>query len=171
MTLSRYQEKITWGKYIIVSINGKLLGLIMVYLLDGTLVSCGWVCAEFSLSMHAQNVLILFSKEWQNIKWSYLSFSEWEKEKQIYIHLWASLMTQIEKNLPAMRETWVWSLGWEDTLEKRMATHSSILAWERGVGGLQFMGSQRVRYDWGTNTLTYIHVIIHIHIYTCIGEF
>ena len=67
MTLSRYQEKIT-GKYIIVSINGKLLGLIMVYLLDGTLVSCGWVCAEFSQSLHAQNVLILFSKEWQNIK-------------------------------------------------------------------------------------------------------
>ena len=38
-------------------------------------------------------------------------------------------MAQLVKNLPAMWETWVWSLGWEDPLEKGMATHSSILAW------------------------------------------
>ena len=38
-------------------------------------------------------------------------------------------MAQLVKNLPAMRETWVWSLGWEDPLEKGKATHSSILAW------------------------------------------
>ena len=42
---------------------------------------------------------------------------------------WASLEAQLVKNLPAMRETWVRSLGWEDPLEKGMATHSSILAW------------------------------------------
>ena len=42
---------------------------------------------------------------------------------------WASLMVHLEKNPPAMRETWVRSLGWEDPLEKRKATHSSILAW------------------------------------------
>ena len=41
---------------------------------------------------------------------------------------WASLMAQIVKNLPAVRETWVQSLGWEDPLEKEMATHSSNLA-------------------------------------------
>ena len=41
---------------------------------------------------------------------------------------WASLMAQLVKNLPAMLETWVWSLGWEDPLEKGKATHSSILA-------------------------------------------
>jgi len=41
----------------------------------------------------------------------------------------ASLVAQLVKNLPAMRETWVWSLGWEDPLEKGKATHSSILAW------------------------------------------
>ena len=41
----------------------------------------------------------------------------------------ASLMAQTVKNLPAMWETWVWSLGWEDSLEERMATHSIILAW------------------------------------------
>ena len=44
--------------------------------------------------------------------------------------LWASLVSQTAKNLPAMHETWVQSLGQEDLLEKGMATHSSILAWE-----------------------------------------
>jgi len=42
---------------------------------------------------------------------------------------WASLVAQLVKNLPAMQETWVPSLGWEDPLEEGMATHSSILAW------------------------------------------
>ena len=42
---------------------------------------------------------------------------------------WASLVAQTVKNLPAIRETWVQSLGWEDPLEEDMATHSSILAW------------------------------------------
>ena len=49
----------------------------------------------------------------------------------------ASLVVQLVKNLPAMQETWVWSLGWEDPLEKGKATHSSILAWR-----IQSMGSQ-----------------------------
>ena len=55
------------------------------------------------------------------------------------------------KNLPAMQETQVQSLGQEDPLEKGMATHSSILAWRtpwtEEPDGLQSMGSQRVRYD------------------------
>ena len=55
------------------------------------------------------------------------------------------------KRLPAMRETWVWSLGREDPLEKEMATHSSILAWRipwaEEPGGLQSTGSQRVGQD------------------------
>ena len=42
---------------------------------------------------------------------------------------WASLVSQLVKNLPVMRETWVQSLGWEDPLEKEMAIHCSILAW------------------------------------------
>ena len=42
---------------------------------------------------------------------------------------WASLVAQLVKNPPAMQETWVRSLGWEDPLEKGVATHSSILAW------------------------------------------
>jgi len=55
------------------------------------------------------------------------------------------------KNLPAMQETWVQSLGGEVSLEKGMATHSSILAWEipwtKEPGGLQSMGSQRVGHN------------------------
>ena len=59
---------------------------------------------------------------------------------------WASLVAQLVKNPPAMQETWVPSLGWEDPLEKEMATHSSILAWRipwtEGPGGLQSRGLQ-----------------------------
>ena len=64
---------------------------------------------------------------------------------------WVSLVVQTVKNLPAMQETWVISLGWEDLLEKEMATHSSILAWKipwmEESGRLQSMGSQRVGHD------------------------
>ena len=66
----------------------------------------------------------------------------------------ASLVAQMVKNLPAMWEISVWSLGWEDPLEKGMATLSSILAWEipwtEEASGLQSMGSQRARHDWAT---------------------
>ena len=60
-------------------------------------------------------------------------------------------VAQTIKNLPAMQEMWVRSLGWEAPLEEEMATHSSILAWEipwtEGPGGLQSMGLQTVTYD------------------------
>ena len=63
----------------------------------------------------------------------------------------ASLVAQMVKNPPAMQETWVQSPGWEDPLEKEMATHSSILAWKsprtEEPGRLQSMGLQRVRHD------------------------
>ena len=62
-----------------------------------------------------------------------------------------SLVAQIVKRLPAMQETQVRSVGQEDPLEKEMATHSSILAWKipwtEELGGLQSMGSQRVRTE------------------------
>ena len=65
-------------------------------------------------------------------------------------------MTQTVKNLPAMWETWVWSPGWEDPLEKEMSTHSGIFAWKipgtEEPGGLQSMGSHRVGHDQVTNT-------------------
>ena len=62
-----------------------------------------------------------------------------------------SLVAQRLKRLPAMRETWIRSLGWEDPLEKEMATHYSILAWRipwtEEPGGLQSTGLQRVGHD------------------------
>ena len=65
-------------------------------------------------------------------------------------------VAQLVKNLPAVQETRVQSLGWEDPLEKETATYSSILAWKiswtEEPGGLQSTGSQRVRHDWATNT-------------------
>ena len=63
-----------------------------------------------------------------------------------FIHNWASLVAQLVKNLPAMRETWVQSLSWEDPLEKGKATHSSILAW-RVPWTVESLGSQKVRQD------------------------
>ena len=61
---------------------------------------------------------------------------------------WAFLVAQRVKNLPAIWKTWVQSLGWEDPLEKAMATHSSIHAcripWTEEPGRLRSMGSQRV---------------------------
>ena len=69
------------------------------------------------------------------------------------------------KNLPAVQETQVRSLGWEDPLEKEMATHSNILAWKiswtEKPGGLQSMGSQRVGNDGATNTK---HLRQHLNI-------
>ena len=66
-----------------------------------------------------------------------------------------SPVTQRLKRLPAMRETWVQSLGQEDPLEKEMATHSSILAWRiswmEEPGGVQTIGLQRVRHDWANS--------------------
>ena len=59
---------------------------------------------------------------------------------------WASLIAQLVKNPPAMQETWVQSLGWEDPLEKGKATHSSIPAW-RIPWTVKSMGSQRVGKD------------------------
>ena len=60
-------------------------------------------------------------------------------------------MAQLVKNLPAIQETWVRYLAWEDPLEKEMATHSSILAWKipwiEDPGGLHSVGLQRVGHD------------------------
>ena len=67
------------------------------------------------------------------------------------VALWASLVAQLVKNPPAVRETWVLSLGWEDVLEKGTAPHSSILAWRipwtEEPGGLSSRGSYRVGHD------------------------
>ena len=67
------------------------------------------------------------------------------------LYSWASLVAQMVKNIPVMWETWIRSLGWEDPLEKGMATHSSILAWKipwtEEPGRLQSMRLQRVGHN------------------------
>ena len=71
---------------------------------------------------------------------------------------WTSLVAQMVMNLPAMWETWVQSLGQEDSLGKEMATHSNILVWgipwAEEPGRLQFMGWQRVGHNWVTHIFT-----------------
>ena len=80
-----------------------------------------------------------------------MNFHALENHNLSLFGLLVSLVAQTVKNLPAMQETKVQSLGQEDPLEKDMATHSSILAWRipwtKEPGRLQFMGSQRLRHN------------------------
>ena len=85
-----------------------------------------------------------------------------------------SLVAQMVKHLPTVRETWVQSLGQEDLLEKKMATHSSILAWRipwtEEHGRLQSIGSQRVRHNWATSlSFTLYSLNIMKCIWPCVG--
>ena len=79
------------------------------------------------------------------------------------------------KNLPAMQEAQIWSLGWEEPLEKVMVTHSTILAWRipwtGEPGRLQFIGLQRIRHNWVTFTSKYNTWYFHIHafLFQCIN--
>ena len=70
-----------------------------------------------------------------------------------------SLVVQTVKNLPALQETWVWSLDQENPLEKGMATHSSIFAWRipwtEEPGEATACGVSRVGHNWGTDSLTF----------------
>ena len=63
-------------------------------------------------------------------------------------------VAQLVKNLPALWETWIWPLGWEDPLEKGMATHSNILAWRSPWTVYSPLRLQRVGHDGGTFTFT-----------------
>ena len=67
----------------------------------------------------------------------------------------ASLVAQIIKNLPAMQETWFWSLGREDSLEREWQPIPVFLPGESHGQRLQSMGSQRVGHNWATNTFTF----------------
>ena len=90
----------------------------------------------------------------------------------------SSLVAQTVKCLPTMQETWVRSLGQEDSLEKEMATHSSIFAWKipwmENPGRLQAMGSQRVEHDWATSLLymdvSYQYIVLEGHTYRVMND-
>ena len=83
---------------------------------------------------------------------SHWGHKESDTTERLSLSLWASLVAQRVKRLLAMQETQVWSLGWEDPLEKEMATHSNTLAWRipwpEKPGGLQSTELQRVGHDW-----------------------
>ena len=82
----------------------------------------------------------------------------------------SSVLAQMVKNPPATQETQVQCLAWEDPLEKGKATHSSILAWRipwaEEPGGLQSMGSQRIRHGWVTNSFFFSTTLNNIEIFT-----
>ena len=83
------------------------------------------------------------------------------------------IVAQMVKHLTTMWETQVRSLGWEDPLEKEMATHSNILAWKipwtEEHGRLQSMGSQRVGHDWATSL--HLHCWMQFFLYNSINIF
>ena len=115
----------------------------------GNLISGSSAFSKTNLNMWKFMVYVLLKPGLENFKHFFTSV--WDE------CIWAvvaSLVAQKLKHLPVMRETWVRSLGQEDTLEKEMATHSSILAWRipwtEEPGGLQSTGSQKVRQDWAT---------------------
>ena len=81
------------------------------------------------------------------------------QESKKDVDIGKKLVAQMVKNLPAMQETLVASLGWEDPLKNGMATYFSIYAWRipwtEEPEGLQFRVSKRVRYSWATNSFTF----------------
>ena len=105
---------------------------------------------------------------WETWVWSLGLQESLEEGKTTHSSMLASLVAHSVNSLPAMQETQVQSPGEEIPLEKEMATHSSILAWRiqwtKEPGGLQSMGSQRVRHDWVTNTFRHI-INISFHFY------
>ena len=97
----------------------------------------------------------------ENISQSLSSVSMMQSFRWHRFYCWISSepITRIHLPMQETQETWVWSLGREDPLEKERVTHSSILAWEilwtKEPGGLQSMGSQRVRHDWVISLLLF----------------
>ena len=96
---------------------------------------------------HLVCLLAISMSFWESIYLDLLLNFNWI----VHCLIWASLVAQSVKNLPAMQETWVQSLVWEDPLKKEMATHSSILAWRitwtEEYGGLQSRGLHKFGHD------------------------
>ena len=107
-------------------------------------------CIDSDASSSILILLLLCKREHSNL---------FHDKRPISMYLRASLVAQLVKNLPAMQETQVQSLGWENPQEKEMATQSSILAWRIPWTGepvvLQSMGLQRIGQDWEAFTFTF----------------
>ena len=115
--------------------------------------SCPTLSDPMDCSLPGSSVQGIFQA--RVLKWGAIAFSVYISEVIDIIYR-VSLMAQWVRNLLAMQETQIRSLGQEDPLEEEMAIHSSILAWEipwtENPGRLQSMGSKRVKYDRVTNT-------------------
>ena len=108
------------------------------------------MCLETEASLVAQLIRIhLQCRRPQFHSW--VGKIPWRRDRLPTLVSSVSLVAQLMMNLPTMQETWVQSLGWEDSLEEGVATHASFLAWRipwtEEPGGLQFMGLKRVRHD------------------------
>ena len=90
----------------------------------------------------------LYRTEWQKFSLTIPTAAQDAENRISFTLLRASLVAQLVKNWHAMQETWVWSLGWEDPLEKGMAPHSSILAWRIPTDRGNWWGHRRAGHDW-----------------------
>ena len=117
----------------------------------------GWTLFPLPLNLDAAKNDTIFQSRPKETG-SFCLFPSWTSHLEPSCHtvrkVRASLMAQPAKNLSAMQETQVWSLGQEDPLKKEMTTHASILVWKipwtEEPGGLLSKGLQRVRRDWET---------------------
>ena len=95
-------------------------------------------------------------------------------QKNIHMYTLGSLVGEMVKNLPVMQETQVPSLGWEDPLEKGMATHSSApvwrIPWTEEPSGFQYFRSQRVSHNWVTNIFTFLLTFHTLLPFFCLGK-
>ena len=113
--------------------------------------------------------------KWPLQLWNKKRRNLWKNRGLLPLHF--LLVAPMVKNLPAMQESQVWPLGWEDPLERGMATHSSVLVlwipWTKETGGLWSIGSQRVRHNWASNTYLQLVLITaaiemtHCYCYCC----
>ena len=120
--------------------------------------SIAWQLPQYALVTAGE---VMFSVTGLEFSYSQVGFCKWKVEVELLLRGWsfnpdiaslgASLVAQMVKNLPIMQQAQVQSLGWEDPLEKGLATHSSILAWRipwtEEPGRIQSLGSQRVGHN------------------------
>ena len=108
-----------------------------------------WVCVKLRRSLYRIHRSLKFVCKTMLLK----------MEPCMHLQGWTSPVAQMVKNMPAMQETWIQSLGQEDPLVKGMATYSSILTWRipwtEEPGGLEAMGSHRVRHNWSNLAHTF----------------
>ena len=105
--------------------------------------------SKTSLNIWKFSVHVLSQPSLENFEHYFASMWD-ECNWEVVEHSWASLVTQVVKNMPAIWETWVPSLGWEDHLEKGKATHSSILAWS-----IPWTIAQQAPLPWGFSRQEY----------------